>query len=122
MFLPPMVSVQNVSVCLPLEGFALADGLAEGETVGFAVGMRIGTGEGVGVPASSILNTSGVEVGVAISTGSIARFLPVANATIASATTMTVRTASAAICKPPKRLPDIQPRISCISPGLVDIS
>ncbi len=98
--MPPIVSVQKVSVCFPFEGFALEVGLAEGETVGVAVGMGIGTGEGVFVsPASSILNTSGVAVGREMSTVSGARFLPVANATMASAITMTVRTASAAICK-----------------------
>lgn len=95
-----MVSVQKVLVCFPLEDFALAVGLAEGEAVGVAVGMGIGTGEGVFVSsASSILNTSGVAVGAETSTGSAERFLPVANATMASATTIIVRTASAAICK-----------------------
>ena len=85
---------------MPLEGFALEVGLAEGKAVSVAVDMGIGTGEGVFVsPAISILNTSGVVVGCEMSTVSAAWFLPVTNATMASATTMTVRTASAAICK-----------------------
>ena len=67
--MPPIVSVQKVSACLPFEGFALEVGLAEGKAVSVAVGIGIGTGEGVFVsPASSILNTSGVVVGSEMST------------------------------------------------------
>jgi len=96
----PMVREQKLSPAFVGAGFVVAVGLTEGAGVGVAVGMGIGAGEGMFVsPASQISTISGVVCAAGVLMGSVVRLFAVANATIARATTITDRTASAVICK-----------------------